>query len=180
MNEDDYVKAISILKQLVLKMDDIPLDMANYFMTDCEVLEENMDTDFSNPAVYSMYLKEIGKNNECDTSCCLAGFIPIVDIEWAKRFDYVFNRMAYNLCKAIAINSLNSNLLWRWLFSSDWGNDKELAKYRLNMIINEKKYYNIDFGNFIELKCIAQLEEHIFKLKPMYTKKSINLNNKRK
>ena len=104
---------------------------------------------------------------ECNTSCCLAGAIPSVDWKWAVKHHMDFHEMSNALADTLHLKKDGKiRVLWTWLFSENWSSDKEWAKTRLNLVINEKKCYKLDFAiDYSKVNTMSEFLQVAFKTK---------------
>ena len=82
------------------------------------------------------YNRNMAPKHICDTSCCLAGLIPIIDPELASKF--LSKDDTYNFLGLSQDVANNNNDIWNFLFGSYWGNDIQDAIDRLTYIIDNE------------------------------------------
>ena len=180
----EYNRAINILKKLVTNMNTIPLDMNIYLQLKSPMFSSgSLNAKLKDDKAYEEYVEEmvkVEKGKSCSTSCCLAGYIPYIDREWYNRFESNFSTSSSALCAAIigtlrgntwrSINELENSttILWDWIFNASWCNDKELAVFRLNMVINENKYYETEPEERVIINNVEDLKKLISTMEPEY------------
>ena len=90
--------------------------------------------------------------NDCNTTMCIAGRIPLVDKQYASQFTnfplsfspttqrvFQFASMAHGLL--IKTKSVNAVQEFRFLFDSDWTNNREQAIKRIEYYIEHEEIH---------------------------------------
>ena len=138
------INAINILKSIRNDLDMVNLNMETFFYRRGygRVARNILIGKMRTQQEFKKAITINESDSDCKTSCCLAGMIPSVDWNWAKRYGMDFNVMSMAVTTAISPPKLQEDdYLWLWLFSIHWNNNKEWAKERLDLVIDSKAYY---------------------------------------
>ncbi len=112
-------KIIGLLQELP----DDKLDMSSYTSADVE-----------SPDAYENF-------HNCGTTCCVAGLIPVVDMEFAKLFLADDNTFRYQIMSGYYLGTLDRVDVSSFLFSENWCNDRKQAVKRLEHYRDNNNYH---------------------------------------
>ena len=137
-------RVYSILRGLRDNLDNVNLDMS-HFLVYKGFTRYTIPGSFTEKTYATNLIQS--STNECKTACCLIGMIPMIDWEWAKKHNMDFDTMSTVISNVLhKKKSKDVAIAWTWIFSEVWNNDKEWAKTRLNLVIDQHKCYAVDFN----------------------------------